>query len=588
VGEAIVLLEDAGKMYTMYASRRDAFIDALGLSSVLRPSRPHRELWALRDVNLSLSSGDRVGVIGRNGAGKTTLLRLLIGAAQPTEGRVRVSGRVHALLEAGAGFHEELSGRDNIRASLTLLGLTTAEIRAAEEDIADFTELDDFLDQPIKTYSAGMLARLGFATATAIQPGILVIDEVLGAGDAYFINKSTERMERLVSQGAAVVLVSHSLDHVMRFCQETIWLERGRVVRRGPSLEVVKAYQQFIQVLEDRRLRARNRKVHAGYAEPSRDSQTDTLVVTLDGAGSDRGEWQIAAVTLLRDGAPEERLLVGDAQDADRSHDSFVLLEEGGWSAPRRDDRAFRALLDGAVARVRFNLYYLHPDSEYAFDLLCRRTGAAGEIRARVALNGEEIRGQSVGGPTEEWHSVRIALPPRPGPDVPAEAGSDTTKVRRWPGEGILRIDDVRVRDSHGREAAVFRVGSRLHLEILFSATSAGTHMVIPVAVLYRRDGVLVTRVIGDRVAFAATAGENAVLDLDWGPVELGNGHYVFTVALYRMLDVTGQAPSPYYDLLDRSYEFQVVGTPPLLDGVIRHVASWTLRPREIAEARRQ
>ena len=195
----------------------------------------------------------------------------------PTEGRVDVRGSVQALLEVGSGLHPEFTGRENIQASLGFLGLSRAEIGEAARDIADFTELGRFLDQPFKTYSLGMQARLGIGIATTIRPEILIIDEVLGAGDAYFFAKSTARMQRLLSEGASVLLVSHALDQIARFCDETIWLDRGRIVMRGSTTEVIKAYEKFIRELDERRLHAKNRGLRgrrstasSGRAPPTR------------------------------------------------------------------------------------------------------------------------------------------------------------------------------------------------------------------------------------------------------------------------------------------------------------------------------
>ena len=202
---------------------------------------------------------------------------------RPTEGEIEVDGEVHALFEASGGLHPEFTGYENIRGSLEAIGLEGDEIRAAEADIADFTELGRFLEQPLKTYSLGMQSRLSFAIATAVKPEILIVDEVLGAGDAYFFGKAVARMRALVESGAAVLIVSHALDQIVRFCEETIWLDRGRVVMRGPSQDVVKAYEKFIRELEDRRLRAKNRKRLENYDPFEREGHADELELRVSG-----------------------------------------------------------------------------------------------------------------------------------------------------------------------------------------------------------------------------------------------------------------------------------------------------------------
>jgi lipopolysaccharide transport system ATP-binding protein len=586
--EPVIELAGVGKMYKVYASKGDAFLDALGASRLRfwRSPRP-REFWALRDVDLVVRPAQRIGVIGRNGAGKTTLLRLVIGALAPTEGTLRVRGQIHALLDTGGGFTREVSGRENVRAALTLLGMPPGSMSEAEADIEEFTELGSFFEQPIKTYSSGMLARLAFATATAVRPSILVIDEILGAGDAYFINKSTERMQRLVGGGTSVVLVSHALDHVNRFCEEAIWLERGRVVRRGPSMEVVKEYQQYIRRLEDRRLQAKNRKVRAPeYGEVSYEVYSDTLLLRLDATGAD-GRCEVTEATLMRGSEPEELLRIGDAQDAATSHGSFVVLQEGNWSAPEsHGNERFRALapIHGAPASgmLAFNLYLLRPEEDYVLRVRYRCRDLD-RLDAEIVLNGRSLdRRQLQVSDDGAWRTAEFAITRpsvAPTPERPAERAA---ALRRWPGTGGLRIERVLLMDGGGKESAVFPTGSRLRLLMTVEAERSDRFPVIPVAVLYRRDGVLVARSVGPRQEVGLAAGGRIECTLDWGPVQLGNGYYVFTVAVYSSLDVTGLEPAVFYDMLDRSYEFQVVGTPPLLDGVVRHTAEWSVvSPRE-------
>jgi len=265
-----IKISDVGKMFKIYPNKFESLRDALDDSFRICRWLPlrkanYQEFWALRGISLDLKAGSRIGIIGRNGAGKSTLLKLITGNYSPTEGSIEVSGKIQALLESGAGFHPEFTGYENIKASLIYQGLTNLEIEEAIEDIASFTELGNFLQQPFKTYSMGMQARLTFATATAIKPNILIVDEVLGAGDAYFFGKSQERMQNLVEKsGASVLLVSHALDQITRFCTETIWIERGKVVKRGSPFEVVDSYMAFTQVLEERRLKAKNIKARSG------------------------------------------------------------------------------------------------------------------------------------------------------------------------------------------------------------------------------------------------------------------------------------------------------------------------------------
>ena len=220
----------------------------------------YREFWAVCNLHLQIRRGERIGIIGRNGAGKSTLLKLICGNLVPSEGSVPVvAGRIQALMELGTGFHPEFTGRQNIHAALAYQGLPSHEIREKEAAIVDFAELEGFIDQPLKTYSAGMYTRLAFSTATAVEPDILMIDEVLGAGDAYFAGKCFERMRQIaIDSGATVLFVSHDLASVQKLCDRVVWLERGCVRLDGEPLDVSKAYYKTVQQEEAQCLLARS------------------------------------------------------------------------------------------------------------------------------------------------------------------------------------------------------------------------------------------------------------------------------------------------------------------------------------------
>lgn len=242
-----IRLQNVSKIYKLHGSQNDQLIDVLGLQRFgFKTKTPSKEFAALSDISLDVPRGHRIGIVGRNGAGKTTLLKLICGNFAPTSGEVEVNGTVQALMNIGLGFHPEYTGRENVEASLQYNGLARDEYQKAMEGIIDFCELDDFLDQPFKTYSLGMQARLMFAAATAIRPDILIVDEVLGAGDAYFVAKSKSRVEKLVSSGCTMLLVSHSMQQVLELCDEAIWLEQGRIRMRGEAFLVVKAYEEYM------------------------------------------------------------------------------------------------------------------------------------------------------------------------------------------------------------------------------------------------------------------------------------------------------------------------------------------------------
>jgi lipopolysaccharide transport system ATP-binding protein len=258
-----ISLRDVSKTYRLYDGKVQQALSAFGLEWLRFWRRPqHREYEALRGVSLEIRRGERVGIVGRNGAGKTTLLKLITGNFTPTGGRLDVRGSVQALMSVGIGFHPEFTGYENIRSSLIFSGLPPDQLDEPIREIVDFVELGGFLDQPLKTYSLGMQARLMFATATAVRPEILIIDEVLGAGDAYFSAKSAARMERLTASGCTVLLVSHSMQQILKHCTRALWLEQGQVVMDGAALEVVQSYEVAMQ----RRVAEANAKSSAQVA----------------------------------------------------------------------------------------------------------------------------------------------------------------------------------------------------------------------------------------------------------------------------------------------------------------------------------
>jgi len=256
-GDFSISIRGVSKRYRLYPSPMARVMDVFGLRKLLNPRESIPEFEALHGVSIDIRHAERVALVGRNGAGKSTLLKLISGNFGPSSGAIDVYGRVSALLEMGLGFHEDFPGIDNIRSSLAYNGLTASEFDAAVADVIEFCELGPFIDLPVKSYSAGMRARLYFAVATAIKPDILVIDEILGAGDAYFGARSAERMAQIVDGRCTLVLVSHNLAQIMEMCDRAIWIEAGRVQLDGPAVEIVKAYQEFSLALEERHLEAK-------------------------------------------------------------------------------------------------------------------------------------------------------------------------------------------------------------------------------------------------------------------------------------------------------------------------------------------
>lgn len=209
------------------------------------PKSYYREFWALKDVSFEVNKGEAVGIIGRNGAGKSTLLQLICGTLSPTSGSVEVDGTVAALLELGSGFNPEFTGRENVYLNASMLGLRQEEIDRKFDEIAAFADIGDFLEQPTKTYSSGMLMRLAFAVNTCVEPEILIVDEALGVGDAPFQSKCFKRLRQLINDGTSVLFVSHDISTVRSICSQALWLKNGRAELWGEAKAIAKEYERF-------------------------------------------------------------------------------------------------------------------------------------------------------------------------------------------------------------------------------------------------------------------------------------------------------------------------------------------------------
>ncbi len=268
---AVIRATNLGKCYSIYRQPADRVLE------LLIRRRRHTEKWALRNLYFEVEPGSVLGVIGENGSGKSTLARLLAGISDPTEGSLEIDGRVAGVLELGAGFHPDFSGRDNILMSAAFHGFSHAEIQEMLPQIIDFSELGDAMDLPMRTYSTGMFLRLGFSIAIHARADVLVFDEVLAVGDEYFRGKCFNRINRLHQEGKAIVYVSHDMSSVRNLCSSVIILEEGRILRRGSPEEVTMDY------IERMRLRLEGRKIRPqqpGSALRWGDGRIEIIAVT--------------------------------------------------------------------------------------------------------------------------------------------------------------------------------------------------------------------------------------------------------------------------------------------------------------------
>lgn len=287
-----------GKVYRSYASPWHRLVEAVA------GARRHRSFVALQDVDFELAEGEALGLIGENGAGKSTLLKIAAGITPPTTGTLEVTGRVASILELNSGFHPELTGRQNVALNATLLGLGPEELRAREPHILAFSELGDFLDRPVKTYSTGMAMRLGFSIAAHVEPQVLIIDEALSVGDGYFQKKCLDHLRSYLERGGTLLFCSHAMYYVSSFCTQALWLRGGRPEALGPVGPVVRSYESFL----DARNRAAGSGDEAGDEPAEAAGPARIRTVRLGGAAA-------GATPVLHCGDPLEVEVEWDADD---------------------------------------------------------------------------------------------------------------------------------------------------------------------------------------------------------------------------------------------------------------------------------
>jgi ABC-type polysaccharide/polyol phosphate transport system ATPase subunit len=315
-------VRDVHKVYRRYGRRKHfgTLKSALLSGGLLRQLRPDEVLPALDGVSFDVAAGRTFGIIGRNGSGKSTMLKLIAGIGKPTSGDVRVTGRVSALIELGAGFHPEISGRENVFINGMMLGLSKRDIASRFDAIVAFAELEAFIDAPVKTYSSGMYMRLGFAVAINVDPDVLLVDEVLAVGDEAFTHKCLDKFAELRRRGRTVLLVTHSLDLVTRFCDEALWLDAGKARAHGDPKRVIDAYLMDVAAAEERQLSTPNAQL------PTFKPQSDVAGASVDKAAApaedlfkaSEGRWgsrevEITSVDFLgRDERPSHVFPSGD------------------------------------------------------------------------------------------------------------------------------------------------------------------------------------------------------------------------------------------------------------------------------------
>ena len=527
MNEVVVRARDLRKVYRLYQGPTYRFLDMFGLLG----NRPgvYTEHAALDGVSLDIRRGEKVGFIGRNGAGKSTLLKLITRVIEPTSGTLDVQGHVHALLQIGTGFHPDFTGRDNVFAYLAQLGVTGAEARAKFAAIVEFAELEEYINQPVKTYSAGMSVRLMFSTATAITPELLVLDEVLGVGDAYFAQKSFERIRELTDgAGTTVLLVTHDVYSAVKMCDRLIWIDRGRVLMDGPGPLVIKGYEDSIRQQEEARLRLR--KQHRLAAATSNTGHALVEIQSQDNRPLPAPVY-FSRIELVN--GKDRRRLPLDAAAFDEDRLDHLQREGTAWGEPvEHEGRAARALLNYGspfhkVAGVWSASGGLDPDAHLEVDYW-----SAEPFTTVVRLyDGSRVRDfgtfQGAAGGWQTWAATANGDGGRPAAAVVNAAGVH--------GTGAITVTSLATVNESGDEVHFFRHGGPFEFRMSYRINQPDLLERPQVLVAFHQDGIQdVCRLITRDLLFDAAGRRAGELRLRLPRLWLGAGTYTVTVMVAR------------------------------------------------------
>jgi len=575
------------KIYRLYAKPAYRFLDMFGMLGD-KPGA-FTEHPALDGVSVEVRRGEKVAVIGRNGAGKSTFLKLVTKVIQPTAGSLEVRGDVHALLQIGTGFHPDFTGRQNVNAYLAQLGVTGADASRRCADAIAFAELEEYIDQPVKTYSTGMAMRLMFSASTAISPDLLVLDEVLGVGDAYFAQKSYDRMRELCERNdATLLLVTHDVYSAVRMCERVIWFDRGRVLMDGDGATVVKAYEDSIRQQEEHRLRLKKQQKMLELQQASAGARIDHAVLEISSTDGrpQPGLVHLSDVGLLADG---ERVatwpLDGDAFDASRGthleREGTSWGDLGAWRG-----RACRAMLNYGspfhkVAGVfAIPAHLVDPDTA---SLACSIDYASPEpcdLSVRLFVGGRELSLGRIVEATTEWKTY-TALASDPA-DGATKRALNRSGVH---GTGAVVVLGARFVSEDDRELHILEHGAAARLDIDYAVVKPDLHERCQVVIALHKDGIEdVCRYITRELVFDAGERPRGTVRLTIPRLTLTNGSYAVTIMIARegYYD-THQAvfytinPSVYC-CVSRLFEMSVVGSGLIGTGT-RHVLDgvWSL-----------
>ena len=546
-------IKNVSKMYKIYKNSFNKILDLFGLSF----KKNYDEFWALKDINLSIKKGERVGIIGRNGVGKTTLLSMISNNIKPTTGTIKVNGKVNALFVLGIGFYPEFTGRENIKSSLAFQGIIGKEARKIEKEVIEFSELIEFIDYPVKTYSAGMYTRLAFTVATSIKPEVLIIDEILSAGDAYFNTKALERMDKLIQNGVTVLFVSHDLLSVQKICHRCIWIDDGKIKEDGETLDVVKSYLADVRRREDLRLLLQNSGINSKNRYSDKKQLLFRFITSKNSAPKNKG-FMVHKIKLFIKNKLFSEISIGNSMEISIKQDGYILTDDKiNWSESfKKKDKWCREFKDlGAKyihAAGKFNIpkatnindinfiieYYDDFDDEILFELYDDDKKSYDSLLL--------IQNQN------SFNWLEVSTTKR------VEETLSELKQDDIYGTGELVITKFMIFNRNKEEKYVFTVNEKITFRIYYQVYKKIKTPVFVIAI-YKPDGTTITQLIdkkkNDKIE---TVGKNGYVDFEIDSLKIGGGEYLISIAAFHNINLSDPIEQKAYCLHDRKYKFKV------------------------------
>jgi lipopolysaccharide transport system ATP-binding protein len=528
--DLVIRARNLKKVYRLYAGPGYRFLDMFGLLGNRKGA--YTEHAALNGVDLEIRRGEKVAIIGRNGAGKSTLLKLLTGVIEPSSGALDVKGKAHALLQIGSGFHPDFTGRENVYAYLAQLGVTGREADRKYAEIVEFAELEEYIAQPVKTYSSGMAVRLMFSTSTAITPDLLVLDEVLGVGDAYFAHKSYGRIRELCERdGTTLLLVTHDVYSAVGICERVIWIDRGRVLMDGDGATVVNAYENSIRLQEEQRLRLKAQQRSRELASPDRAVHVVVEVYATDGAPQPCPVYFSRVELFLDDVGVGTLPLDGGVQaNAALQLEGTSWGEAGEWQGrPGRPMQNFGSPFHKVAGT--FAGATSAADTKAAVSVEIDYWSAqACSLAVRAFVDGREVP-LGLLPPTEGVWATHRAVPA----ELTFSEKVQTLVSSGRQGTGAIVVEGVTPVNEDRRETYAFRHGEAFELHMRYRIHQPGLRERPQILVAFHRDGVQdVMRTICRDFVFDERERREGVIVLRFPKLPLANGTYSVTVMVAR------------------------------------------------------